>query len=73
MDFAQHFLQSLLRMMMMVREEQLAREECNKYDLTAGPCPGGLLLVVSHLFRVLVFSFMECASRPHTPANTPFH
>jgi hypothetical protein len=40
----------------------LAREECNKYDLTAGPChwpivmigPGGLLLVVSHLFGVLV-------------------
>jgi hypothetical protein len=42
----------------------LAREECNKYDLTAAPCfrsapnimigPSGLLLVVSHLFAVPV-------------------
>jgi YHS domain-containing protein len=51
----------------------LAREECNKLDLTAGPChwpivmigPGGLLLVVSHLFGWRPgFNFYGCA--PHT-------
>jgi hypothetical protein len=58
----------------------LAREECNKLDLTAGPChwpivmigPGGFLLVVSHLFGWRPgFHFMD-AQHP-TPANTPFH
>jgi hypothetical protein len=45
----------------------LQKRECNKYDMTAAQCvshrpikmirPGGLLLVVPHLFGVPVFQF----------------
>ncbi len=46
------------------KDVHIAREECNKYDLTTAPCvsdwrikiigPGGLVLVVFHVFAVSV-------------------
>ncbi len=66
----------------MVREEQrlAAGEECNKYDLTVGPChcadrnDWSRWVAISSLSPIWRprFSFMDAHLDP-TPANTAFH